>query len=372
MFRTRRLPAFLAVFGLTAPLLVSCDGSSGPQSPEELLLERLGEAATPAETSAVALDWADRPSLAVSPRVEADTFWSGSLIPRADTSRLVVLSHLVDGFRHQGAILLPRRGGPWPVLAFAHGGDEGIGPLQTDILLSGLGSLADSLVVLLPSFRAEPCSLGGAFLSEGQASPWDRDVDDLLGFVRAAASSLPGALDTTRLFAAGYSRGGGVALLAAERDPLFLAAASISGPTDLRGSWALGLARRILDGEAVARPGLDVLEQEVLRPALDGRLSVDSARLALIRRSPLPFAHRLLSVWLFWNDDDTTVAPTEGRLLAARLSALERSVATRDTSGGAVLKLPPLVLPVADPHLASAVQGFPALALWLRGLLGSP
>lgn len=327
---------FLSGTALAAMLLLgACDDSSSPSapppSPNQALLDALFAPATMAETTAVAAEWAGRrpevsdarfdeegrfaaelPFLVVS-FLKAPSSWS-----TPDTVPVRLLSHVVDGFRHHGALWTPTGTERLPILVFAHGGDDGIDSIQWRAVLQATRSFRDSIAILAPSFRSEPVGILSRPRSEGDPSPWDRDVEDLRSFVRAAARLDP-RLDTTRVCLTGYSRGGGVALLTAQRDPLFASVATIAAPTTFQGPWVRALADSILSSTNADLPGVDHLATTVLLPYQQGRISLDSARRELIRRSATTWVRRLpADVVLHHGMADITVPHAEmERLLQA-------------------------------------------------------
>ncbi|MCB9496469.1 MAG: alpha/beta fold hydrolase [Fibrobacteria bacterium] len=330
--------------GLTACglLLAGCDddGSSPSQPPDPNagLLEALFAPATEAETTAIAADWAQRIPAASGERRD-ESSWFAAEIPAIflsflkapaewaspDTIEISLLSHVVDGYRHHGAVWTPSRPGKFPILVFAHGGDEGLDSLQWRAVLQATRAYRDSIAILAPSFRSEWIGFLSRPVSEGGASPWDRDVEDLRALVRSAVK-LDSRLDTSRVCLLGYSRGGGVALLAAERDPLFTSVATIAAPTSFQGPWVRQLADSILSGVPVDLPGVDHLAATVLLPLQQGRIPLDSARRELIRRSASTWVRRLpADIQLHHGLADVTVPPQEMDRLQQALQAIGRS-----------------------------------------------
>ena len=127
---------------------------------------------------------------------------------------------------------------------------------------SPLGELRDSFVYVIPSFRSEPLRYGDSiWVSEGNSSHWDYDVDDALALINVAIETVPEAKpDSINLF--GGSRGGGVALLAGVRDERIARIVTFFGPTYFLDDWVREIAReaalrmpRRLTG--VAAPRLD-------------------------------------------------------------------------------------------------------------------
>ena len=299
----------LFALGSALSLLAACDsGTSSPApvatTPTDSLLNLLFAPPTTAETTLVAAQWAVRPpqvagfQLDVEGRTNAALPFQSQLMgfpaswTTPDTVNTKLISHVVDGFRHHGALSTPAGSGKIPLLVFSHGGDSGLDSLEWEALLQSVKPFRDSIAVLAPSFRSEPVELLNKPVSEGTPSPWDRDIDDLRGLVRAAAKLEP-RIDTTRVCLVGYSRGAGVALLAAERDPIFKSVATIAAPTAFQGPWVRSIAVSLLKGESVDLPGLDYLASTVLLPLQAGRISMDSARHELIRRSAVTWVRRL-------------------------------------------------------------------------------
>lgn len=322
--------AALALLLSTTLLWISgCDDSS-PSAPQasttQELLDQLFAAPTEAETTLVASQWAERTVQVAGATVES-TFTMPITLPEAFISfgmpvawaqpasaTLRVVSHEVDGFRHYGALLVPEAGGSHPVLVFAHGDDAGIDNTQLSILLQSLGTLRDSIAIVIPSFRSEPVDISSIpyyKLSEGAPSPWDRDIEDLRALLRVCAY-LDRKLDTSKVAIAGYSRGGGVALLAAERDPVFKSVATVAAPTSFQGSWVRGLAESLLAGQTSNLPGVDYIDSTVLQALKAGRIGMDSARRELIRRSASTWARRLpAAIQCHHGRADITVLPGE-------------------------------------------------------------
>lgn len=344
-----------------ALVLAACDSSGSTPTGEDprlterkRLLDALFSPATAAETTLVASQWRSRVPVVEGARWEdsgmvdahlpsgatllgfpedwtrpASTAGSGAPTRPYDSVRTRILSHLVDGIRHHGALWTPPANGRLPILVFAHGGDEGIDALQWAGVLQATKSFRDSIAILAPSFRSEAVGLLSEPTSEGTPSPWDRDVEDLRSLVRSAAMLEP-RLDTTRICLVGYSRGGGTALLAAARDPLFRCLATIAAPTSFQGPWVRDLADSILSGLSVDLPGVDFLAYTVLIPYRDGRISVDSARRELVRRSAVNWVGRIPTLAVFHHGySDRDVPSDELVRLQAALQSIGRSPTVR-------------------------------------------
>lgn len=344
----RLLPISLLACGVLA--FSACDSSTSsdstpPPTPPGMtaadvaMLDALFAPATAAETTLIASQWAERAPQVSDVRTEASFRMSVAApayvtllgFPKswtdADTLPMRVVSHVVDGFRHNGILHVPGGAGPFPVVVFAHGGDDGVDEQQWNTFIQSLGTLRDSIALIAPSFRSEPVDIEeGVWTSQGSPSPWDRDVDDLRGLLRACAKIDP-KLDTSRVSVVGYSRGGGVALLSAERDPAFKSVFTIAAPTSFQGPWVRGLAESILKGEAVDLPGVDYIESAVLKSLKSGSIGMDSARRELVRRSASTWARRLpAALQSHHGMADVTVPSSELDRLVDALHVAGRSV----------------------------------------------
>lgn len=377
----RRL--LLASF-MAALVLSACDSTGGDESPppasapdsltlvRQRLLDDLFAPATSAETTLIASQWLDRVPGAAGARWEDSGMVGVQLTPLArflgfpeewtipdtfdlqgrptrpfDSIRVRILSHVVDGFRHQGALWTPQGRARLPILVFSHGGDDGIDSAQWAAVLQATKSFRDSIAILAPSFRSEPVGVLSKPVSEGTPSPWDRDIEDLRSLVRSAAALDP-RLDTTNVCLVGYSRGGGVALLAAARDPLFTCLATVAAPTAFQGPWVRALSDSILKGKVVDLPGLDHLTETVLLPYRDGRIALDPARRELVRRSAVTWARRLPTNAIFFHGYVDQLVPSEelDRLEVA-LQVLGRTPDTRRSNHDHYRIVAPALLQIA-------------------------
>ena len=237
--------------------------------------------------------------------------------------RVRILSHTVGGLRHYGAVVTPvgAEPGSLPVILYAHGGDGGVEIEDTFLLNQILQLQGLSAALVIPSYRSEPLRLGDqVFLSEGPPSPWDRDVDDTISLLSVALEQAP-ELDEERVAIVGFSRGGGVGLLTAARDPRIDAVVEFFGLTDLFDEYAREIFEEALDGELRDLPGLDYLNEILVLPWKLGVLSDAEARLELVRRSGVYFVDRLPPVQLHHGTEDTVVAVSQANRLIAAMKA---------------------------------------------------
>lgn len=244
---------------------------------------------TPQELDAVRANWAARPTATQGFQLEASGF---------DTTGVAtdVISHVVDGERHYGAVRFPRNyvaGGVYPVVIVAHGGQSGI---MLDELIGFLAlfptdCIEENSFFLLPSFRGESLVTGfaGTFTSTGAPSIADRDVDDTLGLLSAALDNYP-EMDVARVAAYGLSRGGTASLLASIRDPRIRRVVDLFAFTDLSLPAVRAEIERIVDQGAPPAGIGGVAYEAFVEPWINGTMSLADARSEWIRRSPCFFA----------------------------------------------------------------------------------
>lgn len=305
---------------LSTPLLalaLACGDSTGPEP--GLDLEALFLPATAAEVAAVEADWAARAPVAGG--IEEELTTAGQLPGTPATVR--IFSHLVDGNRHHGAVVVPEGAavGSLPVVVFAHPGDRGIDLGDFFLAAEFLGEAVSGFAFVVPSFRSESLIVDGRrFESGGMASPWDRDVDDALALLDVVLDRVP-EVDPTRVGAVGLSRGAGVALLMAARDPRIDLVVEFSGPTDFFGAFARDVVEDALEGRRRPLPGLEALDDRFIQPLGAGTLSPEAFRLELARRSVVLFADRLPPVQVHHGVQDDVVPVSQAERLVDAVEA---------------------------------------------------
>ncbi len=289
----------------------------------EAELDAIFQPPTEPEIDVVRADWARRDYPAADVRVElAETLdFAGA------AARLRIVSHTVGGARHYGGVIVPDVGAPpgtLPILAYLHGGESGVSVAEAQFTASGLGELRDRFVYVIPSFRSEPLRYGdSAWISEGNASHWDRDVDDMLALINVAIETTPEAKpDSINMF--GGSRGAGVALLAGVRDERIARIVAFFGPTYFFDDWVRQIAREAALRTPRRLTGVAHLDSTIVQPYFRGELGPADARLALLRRSSAVFAADLPSVQLHHGTIDFTVDVSQAHALMERMEALGR------------------------------------------------
>ncbi len=314
-------------FGALLALLIACGDS--PADPDErevgdVDLDALFAPPLPSEIAAVLADWQSRDVSSRDYRLEQSTavVIGGGL---QATARIV--SHIVDGNRHYGAIVVPADAAPssLPVIVYAHGGDSGVSVEELVLATSFFGSQAAGFVFVIPSFRSEVLSWGQvSWRSEGEASPWDGDVDDALAVLNVALET-SAAADPSRIGVLGFSRGGGVGLLMGVRDARIDGVVEFFGPTDFYDGYVRGIVEEALRGSLRDLPGLRVLNDRYIQPLRTGAVTITQTRAQLLLRSAVYFAERLQGVQVHHGTADVVVDVSQARSLIDRLDQLGRS-----------------------------------------------
>lgn len=308
-----------------ALVFAACGDGPAPTVPDAdpgADLDALFAPATAGEIAAIRVEWAARDVAPVDTRVEGT---EPSTLGGAPAT-LRVLSHAIEGGRHYGAVVTPDGAAPGslPVLVFAHGGDQGVSTLALAQLTLALGSVAADFVWVVPAFRSERLTTSeGSWRSDGEASPWDRDVDDALALLGAAIDETPEA-DADRIGVLGLSRGGGVALLMGVRDPRIDRVVEFSGPTDFFGPYIRDIVEDAVDGRITDLPGWATLDARYLQPFLDGASTIADLRLELVRRSVVLFATDLPPVQVHHGTADDVVDVGQAHALIEALEGLGR------------------------------------------------
>ncbi len=275
------------------------------------------------ELETVWSDWAARDVSPSNVMVEFEDEYNLLGIP----TTLRVVSHLVAGVRHFGAIIVPHgaEAASLPILVFNHGGENGVSVEDMMFILAvALGDMRDDFVFVLPSFRDEPLEYADrSWKSDGPASPWDLDVDDALSLVNVTMETTPEAI-TDRYLVVGASRGGGVSMLMGARDPRIEGIIAFFGPTHFMDSWARGLAEDLVEGGTVEKTGVDYLKTTYILPWWIGDLTLSEARLALIRRSAVFYAEDLPPLQIHHGDMDEVVSVSQAESMTMKMSEIGR------------------------------------------------
>lgn len=330
MLLLRRLPLIV----LLLVLFTGCELSSSVDSVEQdrivggVNLTELFAEPQPSEIQAVLADWSTRNPLAANVNLELQ---SQVNLSGQGTAQFYIVSHDVDGVKHYGGVVVPDGLAPGsaPIMVYSHGGDGGVSVDGEFLLLVGLfPELATKFVFVIPSFRDEPLVFGDqVWQSEGPASPWDRDVDDALSLIDVA-SGLTAAADPSRIAVLGMSRGAGVGMLMAAREPAVKRVLAFFGPTDFFGPFVQEVATEILEGNPRQLPGLDYLSDQWVMPYQAGTVSLEQIRTELIRRSPVLFLDRIANLQIHHGTDDTIVPVSQAQRMIDAMAQAGRGADT--------------------------------------------
>lgn len=347
-------PQTLTVTASSATVSVSGHAVSVDDS-----LDVLFAPAEEAELSAVRADWASRDYSAAGGMIEFEEAYNMGGSP----TTLRIVSHQVAGVRHYGAIIVPDGADAegLPIMVFAHAGDDGVSVESTLFILTvALGEMTDDFVYVIPSFRDEPLEYGDrAWRSEGPASPWDHDVDDALALVNLAMETIPEA-QTGRYFAVGVSRGGGVAMLMGIRDARIAGVITFFGPTDFQNEWARDIASLLVTGVTVDLPGVEYLRSTYVVPWWAGDISLQDARLTLIRRSAVLFVEDLPPLQVHHGDMDGVVSVTQAESMIRAMEEIGRGAPEFEA----------FIYPGGTHDITSMPSAIPRGLAFLRNLLG--
>lgn len=281
---------------------------------------------TAAEIRAVTADWQTR-DLSVRQVAEVAT---GRIKFEEDEFIVRIVSHLVHGRKHYGAIIAPADGGAscCPVVVETKGVSWNYFHLDLANLDSPvfMKDARQRFIYVVPSFRGEVLHFNGVdYQSEGdRTNAWDGATDDAIALLNVALKTTPAA-DAKRVCVFGRSRGGTVALLMGERDPRVRCVVEWSGPTDwfsLMGTegwtqqelFAEGLRTRAGPSET----GGQLVEHFLLK-AVHGEENLNEVRHRMLASSPLYFSQRLPRVQLHYGIEDPFVPVRNGIQLATRL-----------------------------------------------------
>jgi hypothetical protein len=299
--------------------------------------------------------------------------YRGGFAAHGDSFTVTMVAHESGGQTHVGAIVAPAV--PLPgccaTIIDIKGTNPGYRPLQLDggpPALRLLGSAARNFIFVVPAIRGETIHFAGQdFRADGDRTDgWDGAADDALTLL-AAAASIDSRVDPARACAYGRSRGGGVALLVAERDSRVRCVVAIAPPVDwFDAMWANGWPKATILRVALRThagpfaPGGQFIEW-VLAPVTRGERSLAGARQLMIGMSALYYADRLPPTLAFFGAEDLSVPSRNAVLLDSALGRL------RPSRGDRSLLVAPMAGHDADP--AEVVRLVPA---FFSRYLGTP
>jgi pimeloyl-ACP methyl ester carboxylesterase len=247
-----------------------------------------------------------------------------------------VYTFTLNGLRRCGAVLLPRGGAPASLAGLID-----IGDIRWDYpdrnLTNGpyvariLGDRAREFALMVPCARGMGLRIGEVRIAADgdRRDAWEGVAEDAIAFVTAALSAIP-QIDSQRLAAYGYSRGGGVALIVGQRDPRIKAVLAFAAPTDwfrAMGRPGQNWAERL---EAASQdPDLqrDTREHQFLDWFVRERegLPLAELRRRLAGASPVYFTDKLPPVQIHHGEKDSPVPVRNATALRDRLPPQDAS-----------------------------------------------
>ncbi|MEX2151963.1 MAG: prolyl oligopeptidase family serine peptidase [Gemmatimonadaceae bacterium] len=152
---------------------------------------------------------------------------------------------------------------------------------------------------------------------------WEGVAEDAMAFLTVALSATP-QIDSQRLAAYGYSRGGGVALIMAQRDRRLKAALAFAAPTDwfsAMGRPGQNWAERMEQASRDVSLQPDTRESQYLDWFVRGRenLPLADLRRRLVGSSPLYFTERLRAAQIHHGEEDGPVPVRNATAVRDRL-----------------------------------------------------
>lgn len=230
---------------------------------------------------------------------------------------LRVISQEINNNIHYFATINPQNAdeNSLPILVYSHGGEDGVN-ISEVIALSEINinfrEIIDNFTIVIPSFRSEPIIINDSlsFLSEGEPSHWNYDVDDALASINAAIDITP-EIDSSQIAILGISRGACVGMLMSIREPKIDVVVEFFGPTDFLGDYVKEILYNALKGNEYALPGFDYLNEHYIQVLKNDEISINETRIELIRRSPIYFINDLAPLQVHHGTTDEIVSVSQ-------------------------------------------------------------
>ena len=235
----------------------------------------------------------------------------------ANGDSIKVISHLVNGVKHYGAIRIPKNLdiGTAPILMELEGGGTGLDISKLSTLTQGkCRAQKNNFISILPSYRG--CILRGegfCFKSEGYyGDPWVGPAEDAIALLEAV-KKIYNKPDNTRVLANGISRGATVALI-------------IGGLTDkLDYIIATSTHTKFLDEYVIEN---ERVGNSFARAFYTPTASADQIRKRIIASSPYYFAAQLPPFDLHQGAKDELTTIWHAKVMENRLLEIGRNSST--------------------------------------------
>lgn len=286
---------------------------------------------TKAEINEVEADWKRRD---LSPKNVVEII-QGKINLGSSQATVRIISHLVHGNKHFGAIIIPDGiNSKAPVILDLKGVSWDYFSLDLNSIISPkiLAAEQNKFIYVVPSFRGEVLQFNGReYRSEGdRTNSWDGATDDALALLNVALSIIPQA-DENRVCAFGKSRGGSVALLAGIRNPKIKQVLDWAAPVDWFDSmgtegWTQKeiVAEGLLNKSAPNQEGGQFIERYMLK-AIEGKWNLRDVRISILAGSSIYFAKRLPRLQIHYGIEDEMVPLKNGETLLKEMKKMRRN-----------------------------------------------
>lgn len=211
-----------------------------------------------------------------------------------------IIKHRVyDSLDHYAFVRYPINYDPsrsYPLIIHNRGGRKGV---NSNVFNRYVGRCVDTCFIIAGSYHGETLDGSraglGTYTSQGdlQLGTNDTDVDDVMSMINAFIGAHP-EVEETKMVSFGSSRGGGLNMLLAAREKRIKGACSWFGGSDIL--TFPGMKRDIekqLAGAPSKSPVHGITEQQAVRPYFLGEITLEEARLELLKRSPMYFSDEL-------------------------------------------------------------------------------
>lgn len=236
-------------------------------------------------------------------------------MPNGDS--ITIISHLVNGFTHYGAIRIPKNldVAKAPILLELEGGGTGVDVSKLRPFTQGrCQEQTDKFISILPSYRG--CMLRGkefCFRSEGYfGDPWLGPAEDAIALLEAV-KHFYNKPDSTRVLASGLSRGATVALIIGSLTEKLDYIIATSTHTKFLDAY-------VINNERVG--------QSYARAFYTPTASPEHIRKRMIASSPYYFADKLPGFELHQGALDELTTIWHARVLESRLQEIGRDSST--------------------------------------------
>ncbi|MCF8371862.1 MAG: hypothetical protein K9H64_09580 [Bacteroidales bacterium] len=286
-------------------------------------LDTMGQTPVQQEISNVLQEWQNRDHTVYNWQVVKDTV--------IQNSRIIVASHIIEGYIHYGLVRMPADTNllacPLPVLLYLHGSLNGLTIQKIDFLDNFFPTslIRDSMIVVAPSFRSEPLLIdsNASYFSQGTSTEMDRDADDAITFLNGAIENFT-LIDTTRITAIGFSRGGNVAYKVGIRDPrikamnIFFAATNFFDPILIQDA-----KYAVLNGVSPQYFVNNIVINDAMEAFCNGIITAQEARKRILTWSPGYFAGFLPQINAFHGSLDPVIPITQPYFLDSMLNVVD-------------------------------------------------